>query len=64
MEIAVTRRFQEVLAILAEFTEITDKVKLLRMSVIIDSVPDYGREEFQSILKSLPLDLVRIYFQI
>ena len=65
MEIAVTRRFPEVLEILAEFTDITDKVKLLQMSFLMSSdKPKKSKEEFQSILESLPLDLVRINFLI
>ena len=63
MEIAVTRRFPEVLEILAEFTDITDKVKLLQMSFLMSSdKPKKSKEEFSSILESLPVDLVTIYF--
>ena len=64
MEIAVTRELPEVFEILAEFTEITDKVKLLQMSFLMNSdKPKKSKEEFQSILESLPLDLVRFSFR-
>merc|ERR1719209_2630299 len=59
MEIAVNCSNSEVLAILAEFTEITDRVKLLQMSYLIyNDKPKKSKEEFQSILESLPVDLV------
>jgi len=59
MEIAALQDFPEVLKILAEFTQITDKVKLLQLYNLMDT--DYvekSKEEFQSILCSLPVDLV------
>ena len=63
MEIAVNRSNSEVLAILSEFTEITDRVKLLQMSYLIyNDKPKKSKEEFQSILESLPVDLVRFTF--
>merc|ERR1719339_367646 len=59
MEIAVNRSNSEVLAILAEFTEITDRVKLLQIFFLMNSdKPKKSKEEFQSILESLPMDLV------
>ena len=40
--------------------EITDKVKLIQMSVLITSdKPKRAKEEFQRLLNSLPVDLVR-----
>ena len=61
MEIAVTRELPEVLEILTEFTEITEKVKLLQMSFLMNSdKPKKAKEEFRNILESLPVDLVRI----
>ena len=51
----------EVLKILGEFTEITDNVKLIQMSVLINTykVPKRSKEEFQRILKTVPVDMVR-----
>ena len=51
----------EVLKILAEFTEITDNVKLIQMSVLMNTykVPKRSKEEFQRILKTVPVDMVR-----
>ena len=51
------------LKLLAEFAEIPDKVKLLQLSNLMQSSPDNlekSKEEFQSILRSLPADMVRI----
>ena len=63
MEIAATRDFPEVLNVLAEFTEIPDKVKLLRLYKLMhsDDNVEKAKEEFQSILRSLPVDLVSSY---
>merc|ERR1719209_289683 len=59
MEIAATRRLSGVLKILEEFTEITDKVKLIQMSVLMNSdKPKRSKETFQKILESLTVDLV------
>lgn len=64
MEIAATCRLSEVLKILEEFTEITDKVKLIQMSVLMNSgKPKRSKETFQKILESLTVDLVRISFK-
>ena len=64
MEIAATRQLSEVLKILEEFTEITDKVKLIQMSVLMNSdKPKRSKEKFQKILESLPVDLVGISFR-
>ena len=64
MEIAVTRKLQEVVKILAEFAELTDKEKLLQMSFLMNSDnPKKTKAEFQSVLESLPVDLVRISFR-
>ena len=63
MEIAALKDFAEVLKILAEFTEITDKVKLLQLYNLMNSDNfEKSREEFQRILRSLPVDLVSSMF--
>ena len=63
MEIAALKNFAEVLKILAEFTEITDKVKLLQLYNLMNSDNfEKSKEEFQSILRSLPVDLVSSMF--
>ena len=54
------------LKLLAEFAEIPDKVKLLQLSNLMQSSPDNlekSKEEFQSILRSLPADLVKMIEQ-
>ena len=51
------------LKLLEEFAEIPDKVKLLQLSNLMQSSYDNlekSKEEFQSILRSLPADMVRI----
>ena len=54
----------EMLKILEEFTEIPDKVKLLQLSKLMGSSDDVekSKEEFQSILRSIPADLVSSFF--
>ena len=64
MEIAASRgsNWSDVLKILAEFTEITDKVKLIQMSLLMNSdKPKRSKEKFQSMLESLPVDLVSTF---
>ena len=62
MEIAATRGHSEVLKILAEFTEIPDKVKLIQMSLLMNSDKSKrSKEKFQSMLESLPVDLVSTF---
>ena len=59
MEIAVTRGHTEVFKMLAEVTEVTDKVKLMLLSDLINSdKPKRAKEEFETKLKSVPVDLV------
>ena len=59
MEIAVTRGHTEVFKMLAEVTEVTDKVKLIQLSDLINSdKPKRAKEEFGTKLKSVPVDLV------
>ena len=59
MEIAVTRSHTEVFKMLAEVTEVTDKVKLMQLSdLIISDKPKRAKEEFETKLKSVPVDLV------
>ena len=59
MEIAVTRSHTEVFKMLAEVTEVTDKVKLMLLSDLINSdKPKRAKEEFETKLKSVPVDLV------
>ena len=55
---------QEVFEIFQEYTEIADKVKIFYMSVLMKSnKPKKAKEKFQSLLESLPVDLVRISFK-
>ena len=59
MEIAVTRDFPEVLNVLAEFTELSDKVKLLQLyKLMFSDIVENSKEEFLSILRTLPVDVV------
>ena len=63
MEIAAAYQRTEVLKMLEEVTEITDKVKIIQMSVLMKSdKPKRSRKEFQSLLETLPVDLVRNFF--
>jgi len=56
MEIAVTRGHTEVFKMLAEVTEVTDKVKLMQLSDLIKSdKPKRAKEEFETKLKSMPV---------
>ena len=62
-EIAADRDFSEVLKILAEFTELPDKVKLLQLyNLMYFGNVDNWKEEFQSILQSVPVELVSFLF--
>ena len=59
MEIAVTRDFPEVLNVLAEFTELSDKVKLLQLyKLMFSDIVENSKEEFLGILRTLPVDVV------
>ena len=59
IEIAVTRDFPKVLNILAEFTELSDKVKLLQLyKLMYSDIVENSKEEFLSILRTLPVDVV------
>ena len=59
VEIAVTRDFPEVLNVLAEFTELSDKVKLLQLyKLMYSDIVENSKEEFLSILRTLPVDVV------
>ena len=64
MEIAVIWDRADMLKILEEFTEIPDKVKLLQLSKLMSSSDNVekSKDEFQSILSSLPADLVSSFF--
>ena len=59
MEIAAREDFAEVLKILAEYTEIPIKAKLMQLNKLMysDDVEE-SKEEFQRILCSVPVDLV------
>ena len=59
MEIAVLRENVEMLKILEEFAELTDKLKLIVLSLLMYR-EDNPTQRFQNILKSIPVDLVRI----
>ena len=63
MEIAAScDQHAEVFKMLAEKTEITDKVKLIQMSLLMNSdKPKRSKEKFQSMLESLPVDLVSTF---
>ena len=59
------RNLPDMFKILAEFTEIPDKVKLLQLSKMMHSSSDNvenSKEEFQSILSTVPADLVSLFF--
>jgi len=60
LEMAVSRDQKEMLKILTEYREIPDKVKLLQLSKLMGSSDDVkkSKDEFQSILCSLPTNLV------
>ena len=60
MEIAVKSGNAKVFEMLSEVTKITDKVKLMQLSEIMCSD---NLEEFQTKLKTLAVDLVRIVFR-
>ena len=60
MEIAVLRENVEMLKILEEFAELTDKLKLIVLSLLMYR-EDNPTKRFQNILKSIPVDLVRIF---
>ena len=67
MELAVVNERQEIFKMLTEVTEITDKVKLIQMSVLIKSGINgfhtkRSKIEFQGLLETLPVDLVRNAF--
>ena len=54
MEIAVTEGRTEVFKMLAEVTEITDKVKLMQLSNLIGSdKPENAQEDFQNQLNTM-----------
>lgn len=63
MEIAVLRENVEMLKILEEFAELTDKLKLIVLSLLMYR-EDNPTKRFQNILKSIPVDLVRIFLNI
>ena len=60
MEIAIDRNNKEVFKMLEEVAKIPDKIKLIQLKKIIQSEKTSKREkeEFQTILESLPIDLV------
>ena len=60
MEIALDRYNKKVFKMLEQVAEIPDKIKLIQLKKIIQSEKTSKREkdEFQSILGSLPVDLV------
>ena len=63
MEIAVLRENVEMLKILEEFAELTDKLKLIVLSLLMYR-EDNPTKRFQNLLKSIPVDLVRIFLNI
>ena len=64
LEIAVSNRSLEMLNILAEFTEITNDVKLSKLSMLIAHSGDEkeATEDFQRTLQTLPLEMVRSFY--
>ena len=64
LEIAVSNRSLEMLNILAEFTEITNDVKMSKLSMLIDHSGDgkEATEDFQRTLQTLPLEMVRSFY--
>ena len=64
LEIAVSSRSLEMLNILAEFTEITDDVKMSKLSMLIAHSGDgkEATEDFQRTLQTLPLEMVRSFY--
>ena len=60
MEIALDRNNKEVFKMLEEVAKIPDKIKLIQLKKIIQSEKTSKREKegFQTILGSLPIDLV------
>ena len=60
VEIALSRNSTQVLDILSEYTDISVTVKLVQLSKLMYSSDNVekSKEEFQSLLHSLPLDLV------
>ena len=60
VEIALSRNSTQVLDILSEYTDISVTVKLVQLSQLMYSSDNVekSKEEFQSLLPSLPLDLV------
>ena len=64
LEIAVSNRSLEMLNILAEFTEITNDVKLNKLSMLIahSGGGKEATEDFQRTLQTLPLEMVRSFY--
>ena len=64
LEIAVSNRSLEMLNILAEFTEITNDVKMSKLSMLIAHSGDgkEATEDFQRTLQTLPLEMVRSFY--
>ena len=62
MDIAVEREQEEMISLLAEFTEMPDHVKLFYLSKLMYKGEDKAkeREEFKSILSSLSVELVSL----
>ena len=60
LEIASSNGFGEMVAILAEFTEVPDSVKLEGLSKLMYfNEEEETQEHFRKLLGSLPIDLVR-----
>ena len=62
MDIAAEREREEMISLLAEFTEMPDHVKLIYLSKLMYKGEDKAkeREEFKNILGSLPVELVSL----
>ena len=60
-EIALNRGNDDVLSILAEFSELTDNMKLIQLSYLMNKDEQKSKKmvEFENLLNSLSVDLVR-----
>ena len=64
MAIASSREYnREMVALLGEFTEIPDSVKLEQLSKLMYSTNKGAKEDFQKSLSLLPVELVRAKIQ-
>ena len=60
MDIAVERESEEMISLLAEFTEMPDPVKLFYLSKLMYKGENKAKEKFKNILSSLSVELVSL----